>query len=213
MNNTANQIEKNKIIVIVRGIAKEKLIPLMQAMYDGGIRLAECTYDSSGIIPDEEIADNISFLSEYFKNKMLIGAGTVLTENQVELTKKAGGKFIISPDTNISIITKTKELGLISIPGAITPSEITAAHFAGADFIKLFPINFYGPKYIKSLKAPLSHIRMLAVNGITPDNMLDYIAAGACGIGVSSGIVNKSLIENNEFDKITQLAKNYTDKI
>ena len=104
MKNTIEQIEKNKVIVIVRGVEKEKLIPMCQAIYDGGLRIIECTYDASGKIRDEEIAGNIKMLADHFEGKMLVGAGTVLTEKQVELTKKAGGKFIISPDTNSNII-------------------------------------------------------------------------------------------------------------
>ena len=122
MKNTIEQIEKNKVIVIVRGVEKEKLIPMCQAIYDGGLRLIECTYDASGKISDEEIAGNIKMLADHFDGKMIVGAGTVLTEKQVELTKKAGGKFIISPDTNPDIIKKTKEEELVSIPGAITSS-------------------------------------------------------------------------------------------
>lgn len=206
-------ILKNKVIVIVRGVAKDKLIPLVQAMYDGGIRLVECTYDASGKISDEEIAGNIEMLAKHFDGKMQVGAGTVLTKKQVELTKKAGGKFIISPDTNVEVIQYTKELELVSIPGAITPTEVATANRAGADFIKLFPIDLYGPKYIKILKAPLSNGRFLAVNGITAENMNEYLEAGACGVGVGSGIVNKAKIEEEDWPGITELAKKYSQNI
>ena len=213
MQKNIEQIEKNKIVVIVRGVAKEKLIPLVRAMYDGGIRLVECTYDASGKISDEEIASNIKMLCDYFKDKMIIGAGTVLSEKQVKLTAEAGGKFIISPDTNLEIIDFTKKCGLVSIPGALTPSEVAAAVRYGADFIKVFPVDLFGAKYIKTLKAPLSHARLLAVNGITAYNMNEYLSAGAVGVGVGSGTVNKKMIENNDFAGITKLAKEYTEKL
>ncbi len=212
MLNTIKEIEKSKVIVIVRGVAKEKLIPLVEAMYQGGIRLVECTYDAKGAISDEEIAARIQMLAEHFEGKMLIGAGTVLTEKQVQLTAQAGGKFIISPDTDKEVIAATKECGLISIPGALTPTEVAAAVKAGADFVKVFPIDLYGPNYIKTLKAPLSNARLLAVNGITADNMNAYLEAGACGVGVGSGIVNKQMIEAGDFEGITQLAKKYTEQ-
>ena len=213
MKNTIEQIEKNKVIVIVRGVEKEKLIPMCQAIYDGGLRLIECTYDASGKISDEEIAENIKMLAEYFEGKMLVGAGTVLTEKQVELTKKAGGKFIISPDTNPDIIKKTKAEELVSIPGALTPTEITMANRSGADFVKIFPMDMMGVKYIKDLKAPLSHVKLLAVGGVTADNMTDYLDAGASGIGIGSGVVNKKLISENNFEEITKLARNYSKNI
>ncbi len=207
------KIEKNKIIVIVRGVEREKLLPLAEAMYNGGIRLVECTFDASGAISDEQVASNISMLSEHFGDSMIIGAGTVITQKQVELTKNAGGKFVISPDTCIDVIAKANELALVSIPGAITPTEVSNAHRAGADFVKLFPIDFYGAKYIKTLKAPLSHVRVLAVNGISAENMSEYFKAGACGVGVGSGIVNKDLIAAGDFEGITELAKKYTKNI
>ena len=126
-------IEKEKIIVIVRGVEREKLLPLVQAMYKGGIRLLEITFDSTGKISDEETAENIQMLAETYKDRMYIGAGTVLTEKQVEMVKSAGGKFIISPNVNGEVIKKTIELNLVSMPGAVTPSEIQSAHFYGAE--------------------------------------------------------------------------------
>ena len=214
MESTVRAIEKDKIIVIVRGVARDKLIPLAESMYNGGIRLIECTYDAKGIISNEEMASRIAMLADHFGNDMLVGAGTVLSTEQVELTKNAGGKFIISPDTNPEVIAKTKELGLVSSPGALTPTEIAAAYAAGADFVKLFPIDVIGgAKYVKSVKAPLSHIRMLAVGGVTENNLREFIDSGACGIGVGSGIIDKNLIEKGDFEAITKLAERYTSQI
>lgn len=200
-------VEREKVIVIVRGVAKEKLIPLAEAMYDGGIRLLEITYDATGKTSDEETAENIAMLAKEFKGRMLIGAGTVLKESQVELTAKAGGKFIISPDTNKAVIERTRELGLVSMPGALTPTEIADAHRYGADFVKLFPVSTFGTEYVKAVKAPLSHIKLLAVGGVDENNIKDYAKAGACGFGIGSNIVNKKLIEESSFDKITELAR------
>ena len=202
-------IEKEKLIVIVRGIAKEKLLPLAKAMYDGGVRLIEITYDATGKTSDEETASCISLLAENFAGKMMIGAGTVLTERQVELTKSAGGCFIISPDTNPTVIKKTKELDMISIPGAFTPTEAQAAHLAGADFVKIFPLDCMGSSYLKAIRAPLSHIRFLAVGGINEHNIPEYKKAGACGFGVGSNIIDKKLLENEDYAALTKLAEAY----
>ncbi|MBQ7293122.1 MAG: bifunctional 4-hydroxy-2-oxoglutarate aldolase/2-dehydro-3-deoxy-phosphogluconate aldolase [Clostridia bacterium] len=212
-NRVIESIIENKIVVIVRGVAREKLIPLAEAMYNGGIRLLEITYSANGSVSDEETASNISMLAKHFEGKMYIGAGTVLTEKQVELTKSAGGKFIISPDTNADIIKKTVELGLVSMPGALTPSEITAANRTGADFVKLFPITSLGIDYVKAVRAPLSHVKLIAVGGIHDGNMKDYLKAGVCGFGIGSNIVDKKLIDADDFAKVTELAKKYTDAI
>jgi 2-dehydro-3-deoxyphosphogluconate aldolase/(4S)-4-hydroxy-2-oxoglutarate aldolase len=206
-------IEKEKLITIVRGVEKEKLIPLAEAMYTGGIRLLEVTYSANGKVSDEETAECIKILSEHFDGRMYIGAGTVLSEKQVELTKNAGGKFIISPDTNEKVIKKTRELNMVSMPGALTPSEAQKAHITGADFVKLFPVSNLGADYVKAVKAPLSHIKFLAVGGITLDNMKDYLKAGVCGFGIGSNIVDKKLVDANDFDGVTKLAEKYVNVV
>jgi len=203
-------VEKEKIVVIVRGVEREQLIPLAQAMYDGGIRLLEITYDAKGKVSDEQTARNIAMLSEYFEDKIRIGAGTVLTEKQVELTARAGGGFIISPDAYSAVIERTRELGLVSMPGCLTPTEVQQAHRHGADFIKLFPITNLGIDYVKAISAPLSHIKFLAVGGIDDSNMLSYYQAGVSGFGIGSNIVNKKMLEQKDFDGIRALAQKYT---
>jgi len=206
-------VEREKIIVIVRGVEKERLIPLAEAMYEGNIRLLEVTYSADGRVSDEETAKNIEMLSKHFEGRMFIGAGTVITEKQVELTKKAGGKFIISPDTYENVIKKTRELEMVSMPGALTSSEIQKAHRCGADFVKLFPITNLGTEYVKAVKAPLSHIKFLAVGGVNENNMADYLKAGVCGFGIGSNVVNKKLIDAGDYVSITELAKKYTEVI
>lgn len=206
-------IEKEKIIVIVRGVEKDKLIPLAEAMYNGGIRLLEITYDANQSPTDEQTAQNIKMLADHFKDKMLIGSGTTVKESQVELTKNAGGKFIISPDTYDAVIKKTCECGLVSIPGAVTPSEIQTAHRCGADFVKIFPSVNLGASYIKAVSAPLSNIKFLAVGGIDETNMNDYLKAGVCGFGIGSNITNKKMIKENNWDEISKLAEKYVSVV
>ena len=206
-------IEKEKIIVIVRGVEKDKLIPLAEAMYNGGIRLLEITYDANQSPTDEQTAQNIKMLADHFKDKILIGSGTTVKESQVELTKNAGGKFIISPDTYDAVIKKTCECGLVSIPGAVTPSEIQTAHRCGADFVKIFPSVNLGASYIKAVSAPLSNIKFLAVGGIDETNMKDYLKAGVCGFGIGSNITNKKMIKENNWDEISKLAEKYVSAV
>ena len=213
MNDLTSLIKQEKLIVIVRGVEKEKLIPLAEAMAAGGIRLLEITFDASGKVSDEETAERIRMLTSHFGDRLAIGAGTVLSERQVALTKEAGGKFIISPDTCEAVIRKTKELGMLSMPGALTPSEITAAHRAGADFVKLFPITSLGTAYVKAVKAPLSHIPLLAVGGVDETNMTDYLKAGVCGFGVGSNIIDKAALAKGDYESITALAEKYVQVV
>lgn len=213
MNRTTEMILEHKMIVILRGIEKEKIIPVAEAMYEGGVRLIEITYSADSKVSDEETAEYIKMLTQHFEDKMEIGAGTVLSTKQAILTKQAGGKFIISPDVNTEVIRKTKQLDMVSIPGAYTPTEIQAAHIAGADFVKLFPVVALGSDYVKAVKAPLSHIKFLAVGGVGLNNIEEYKKAGVCGFGIGSNIVDKKALEKNDYDKITQLAKKYIEII
>ena len=206
-------VENEKIVVIVRGVKREKLIPLAEAMYNGGIRLMELTYDLTGKIRDSETADRIAMLADHFAGRMMIGAGTVVNEEQVILTAKAGGGFIISPDTYRSVIEKTRERSLVSRPGALTPTEVQSAHRFGADFVKLFPVSNLGIEYVKAIKAPLSNIKLLAVGGITLDSMGDYLRAGISGFGIGSNIIDKVALEAGDFDKISDLARKYKEAV
>ena len=197
---------EHKIVAIVRGIEPEKSLKVAQALYDGGIRLMEITYDQRN--PDSWVttAASIGEIAKAFAGRMLVGAGTVTSEHLVELTHEAGGLFIISPNVNEAVIRRTRELGMVSMPGALTPTDIMNAYEAGADIVKLFPISTFGPAYLKAIKAPISHIPMMAVGGITEKNAAEYIAAGAIGVGVGGNLANKTWIDAGEYYKITETA-------
>jgi len=209
-NYVIESILKNKIIVIMRGLTPDRLIRTVEAMEKGGIRLVEVTFDQSGKTPDAVTAENIRLLTETFEGRVLVGAGTVMTAEQAELAAAAGAKFIISPDSCREVIERTVELGMVSIPGVFTPTEAANAHRWGADFVKLFPNSEVNISYLKCLTVPLSHIRFLAVGGVNADNLADYLAAGAVGVGVATSIVNKKLISEERYDEITAAALAHT---
>lgn len=212
-NEILESVLKNKLIVIVRAMPEEKLLAFAEAVYAGGIRLLELTFSATGAWSDEDTAKRIAALVKQFEGRMFIGAGTVLNEKQVELVKNAGGRFIISPNTNPAVIRKTRELDMVSIPGALTPTECELAHEAGADFVKLFPASAMGPAYIKAISAPLSHIKFLATGGVSEKNLAEFMAAGAVGAGVGGNMTKKELIEAGNWEEVTRLAKAYTDQL
>ena len=207
--NIIKRVQEEKIIAILRGVEKEKILPLVGALKKGGIRFVEVTYSADKRVSDEETAEIIGMIVQEYGDEMYVGAGTVLEERQVDLTKEAGGQFVISPDVNESVIKRTRELGMVSMPGALTPSEITTASRYGADFVKLFPISNLGAGYVKAIKAPLSNIKLLAVGGIYDKNMEEYYKAGCVGFGIGSNITDKKMIENNDWTGIEELAKKY----
>lgn len=207
MLNFDNILEKTGIIAIVRDITKESVTSVMDALYDGGVRLAEITFDSTGKTTPEETANIIRTAAEYMADKMLIGAGTVITEEQLNAARSGGARFIISPNTDTDIIKKAKQLGLISLPGAMTVSEVVAASTAGADYVKLFPASVLGADFIKQVHGPLPAVKLLAVSGVSPDDIATYIKAGACGFGIGSAIYSKKLCDAGNFEKMAENAK------
>ncbi len=185
---TYEKLMQNRIIAILRGASKEKLLGLAQAIYKGGIKNIEITLVHQSEETVKESLEKINMLANCGLD-INVGAGTVLTEKQVRQAYEAGAKYIISPDSKESVIKVTKELGLVSIPGALTPCEIAAAYDWGADIVKVFPINSLGLGYFKAIKAPLAHIPMAAVGGVNAENIADYFKAGAASVGVGGNFV------------------------
>ena len=203
------RIEKEKLIAIVRGVSADQCSKVANALYAGGVRLMEITYNQKDPASWQQTAEAIGALTEEFGGKMLFGAGTVTSVELVELTHAHGGKYIIPPDTNVDVIKRTVELGMVSLPGAMTPTEVMTAHDAGADFVKLFPADCVDLKYIKAVRAPINHIPLLAVSGVTPENLGDYLNAGMAGAGIGSILVTKADVANEDYDAIAQRAARY----
>ena len=201
------EVLNHKIISIVRGMDKEKTVKIAKALYEGGIRFIEVTFNQKEPENFHKTAEAIRAIREEMGDKMLVGAGTVTSVELVELAARAGALYIISPDTDEAVIRRTRELGLVSMPGAYTPTEAKKAYNAGADFVKLFPCIGDAPAYIKALCAPLNHIPFLAVGGVHADNAKACIRAGAVGVGVGSSLINKAWVDAGEYEKITEEAK------
>lgn len=202
-----------KIIAIVRGVYEEDCVNLAKALYKGGIELLEVTFDQSKPEMLSRTSKTIGMLVNEFEGKMMFGAGTVTTLEMLNLAKEAGAQFIVSPNTDETIIRATVQNGMVSMPGALTPSEIFNAYSYGADFVKVFPIGNLGAEYIKAVRGPLNHIKLLAVGGVNEKNIGTFIKYGAAGAGVGGNLVNKEWIANGEFDKITNLAKEFVENI
>ncbi|MBO5879547.1 MAG: bifunctional 4-hydroxy-2-oxoglutarate aldolase/2-dehydro-3-deoxy-phosphogluconate aldolase, partial [Clostridia bacterium] len=204
------RIEKEKVIAIVRNAEKESCVEAMRALYDGGIRLAEVTFDRSGKKSVQEIAEMIRMLVSEFGNDMCIGAGTVTRTAEVFAAFEAGASYIISPNCDPEIISLTRKLGMVSMPAAYTATEITAAMNHGADYVKLFPADQVSEDYVKAVCAPLSDAKLFAVGGVNADNASKFLKMGFCGIGVGSNLYDKKLIAEKNFDALRELAKKYS---
>lgn len=202
-------IRKNRIIAIVRGLQKEHMLSLTGALYAGGITMIEVTFNQAKPETFAETQAAIRLIAREFEGRVIPGAGTVMTVEQARMAREAGAQYIVSPNVDEAVIRETKALHMVSLPGAMTPTECALAKRAGADAVKVFPAGDLGPGYLKAIRAPLSNIEFLAVGGINEQNAGDFIRAGAIGVGVGGSLVNKEWIERGELSKITALAREY----
>lgn len=206
-------ILNEKVIAIVRGAGETQALAVAEALYEGGIKLVEVTFDQKHPETFVNTANAIRSISRKMAGKMLVGAGTVTSPELVEMAAEAGALYIISPDTDLAVIRRTRELGLVSIPGAYTATEAKQAWLAGADFVKLFPCVGDAPAYVKAICAPFNHIPFLAVGGVNADNAADFLKAGAVGVGVGSCLANKKWADAGQYHLITEEARKFVKNI
>lgn len=209
MNKTLNQILDSKIVAIVRGVSSECILPTVQALKDGGIVCVEVTFNTKSEELSRDTLKCIEMLKQEFGDEIALGAGTVMTVQNVRDAAAAGAAYMISPNISEAVIKETKKMGLISIPGAMTPTEIITAWEYGADIVKLFPAAIMGLDYIKAIRGPIKHIPMTAVGGINAGNAQSFLDAGCVGVSVGGNLVNNKLIEAGDYQAIKKLAMEY----
>ncbi len=176
------------LIAILRGVKPDEVEGIGDALVDAGFTLIEVPMNS----PDP--LDSIARLARRFEGRAVIGAGTVLTEGQVEQVRTVGGTMIISPNANTRVISASAEAGMVSLPGVVTPTEAFAAIEAGATALKLFPAEGSSPAILKAMRAVLpKDMRLLPVGGIAPDTMGPWREAGAAGFGLGSALYKPGL--------------------
>jgi len=171
------------LIAIVRGIQPIEAAPVAVALHAAGFRLVEVPLNSP------EPFDSIVRMRKALPADALVGAGTVLRAADVERVRAAGGELIVMPHGDPAVIRAAKAAGLVCVPGAMTPTEAFAALDAGADALKLFPAELISPRIVKAMRAVLPKAaRLLAVGGVTPETMAEYVRAGATGFGLGSAL-------------------------
>jgi len=175
------QIHRHQIVAILRGCAPGRIPEIAAALSEGGIRLLEITLNSDSAL------DVIRRLAAK-TDRVTVGAGTVLTAAEAEAAIDAGARFILSPSFDADTVTVTRKLGVVSIPGAFTATEVLAAHRAGADLVKVFPASV-GAHYIRDLRGPLPQVPLMPTGGINLQNIGAFRAAGAAAFGVGSALV------------------------
>ncbi|RSL32169.1 bifunctional 4-hydroxy-2-oxoglutarate aldolase/2-dehydro-3-deoxy-phosphogluconate aldolase [Salibacterium salarium] len=203
---TIQDIKENGVVAIIRGADPESIEDMAEALLEGGVRTLEITMETPNVLAA------IEKLRKTYKDELIVGAGTVLDPETARSAIMAGAQFIFAPTVNPETIKMAKRYGVISIPGAMTPTEILTAYESGADVIKVFPANLFGPRYLKDIKGPLPQIPLMPTGGITVDNIKEYIDHGAVAVGVGSALVNtKNPWNNEEKEALTKRARAFTD--
>ena len=206
MNKVFEELKKTRLMVLARGVPKDVLLKAVGAIADAGVTVFESTFDHRREDCVAENAEKIAALVAAYGERMSIGAGTVLTVEEVRAAHEAGASFIVSPDTDPDVIAETKRLGMASIPGAMTPSEIKRAYALGADIVKLFPADDLGYHYIQNLNGPLPHIPIMATGGVNPETIPEFLSRGMVAVGTGITIFRPDLVATEDYEGIKALA-------
>ncbi|MDR3727712.1 MAG: bifunctional 4-hydroxy-2-oxoglutarate aldolase/2-dehydro-3-deoxy-phosphogluconate aldolase [Terracidiphilus sp.] len=201
---TQQTIERVGLIPVLRARNADQAHTIVKAMIAGGVTVVEVTMTVPGAL------DVLKELNTEYGEKLLLGSGTVTTAEEAEATILAGAEFVVSPSFHPEVIEATRALGKLSIPGALTPTEVINASRAGADYIKIFPCSAMGgASYLKSLLAPFPHLKLIPTGGVTLQTAESFLRAGARALGVGSDLVNLAAVDAGKPETITETARAY----
>jgi 2-dehydro-3-deoxyphosphogluconate aldolase / (4S)-4-hydroxy-2-oxoglutarate aldolase len=195
------------IIAVVRARQADQIPPLSEALVAGGVIAIEITLTTPNAIAAIRAA------SRALGASALIGVGTVLDIASCKSAIDAGARFVVSPVLRPELIPVAHAAGCPIMLGAYTPTEAQLAHEAGADFVKIFPADGLGPAYIKALRAPLPHLRIVPTGGVTLDTVPAFLDAGCVALGVGSALVSNRILESSAWPKLTDLARAFVQRI
>lgn len=207
-----NLIINEKLVVLFRSMPFEKFVKCVDALKEAGVKVIEICFNAKNSGEDQLTLDKIRYIAEN-EPQLCVGAGTVWHAEQVEAVYRAGAKFIVSPGTVAEVIAKTKELGMVSIPGACTPTECFAAHALGADIVKLFPLKQEDIPYFTNIRTPLPDIRFMATGGINAGNIQAFLQAGVDAVGTGASILKQDLLDKEDYAAIRKLAAEHVKAI
>jgi 2-dehydro-3-deoxyphosphogluconate aldolase/(4S)-4-hydroxy-2-oxoglutarate aldolase len=198
---TVSALEQIGAVAVLRLENAERLLPVVEALIEGGIRAVEVTMTTPGAL------ESLSKCSAAIGDSALLGAGTVLDAGTARMAVSAGARFVVGPTLCADMIRMCHHYDVVAIPGALTPTEIVAAREAGADIVKIFPGGLLGPAYLRELRGPLGPLRLMPTGGVTLENAADFLAAGAALVGVGGALIERGAVERGDFAAITDRAR------
>ena len=193
------------IIAVVRAQAPEQVLPLSEALLAGGVIAIEITMSTPNALA--AIRDARSKIGE----RAVIGVGTVLDAATCRAALQAGAEFVVTPICRTEFVAMAHAADRPVMLGAYTPTEAQTAHEAGADFVKLFPADGLGPGYIKALRAPMPHLRLVPTGGVDARNVADFLKAGCAALGAGSALVSSKILQDADWPELTRRAKEFVD--
>jgi 2-dehydro-3-deoxyphosphogluconate aldolase/(4S)-4-hydroxy-2-oxoglutarate aldolase len=196
-----SRIIESGVVAVIRLKDTNRLLKVIEAVRQGGVKCIEITMTVPGAV------EIIRQLSSAVPPDVLIGAGTVIDEATANQVIDAGATFVVGPVFNLGVVSLCGKRDVAVMPGCYTPTEILTAWNAGADIIKVFPATSLGPKYFKDLRGPFPDIRLMPTGGVTIDNVGEWIAAGACAVGVGSDLIDKKAIDEERYEVLTERAR------
>ena len=202
--NVAN-FRKKPILGIIRGVEVSQIEPLIETVIQAGLETLEITMNT------HHAPELIRKAKQAALGRLTLGAGTVLTMQDLKLALKSGATFIVMPVLVKDIVEYCVKRKIPVFPGALTPQEIYQAWDAGATMVKVFPAKFFGPEYFREIKGPLNNIELLVCSGVTSENMKDYFAAGASAVSFGASVFRKDWLANKNFKLIGQSVKKFFD--
>ncbi|QDT39269.1 bifunctional 4-hydroxy-2-oxoglutarate aldolase/2-dehydro-3-deoxy-phosphogluconate aldolase [Stratiformator vulcanicus] len=197
------QIEETGVIAVIRGDNPQQAVDVCKALRDGGVIAWEIAMTTPRALRAIEQA------ADEFGDTGLVGVGTVLDSETAVASVHAGAEFVFAPTVNPAVIEAAHRYDKAVVPGALTPTEIATAWAAGADLVKVFPANHFGPKYFKDVRGPLPHVRLTPTGGVNLDTAAEWINAGAAALGVGSSLVKKDWMRSGDWKAITTEAAKY----
>lgn len=200
-----SRIESCGVVAVIRADSPDQLVDVCQSLADGGVVTSEITMTTPGAL------DAIHQATSKLGDHCVIGVGSVLDAETARAAILAGAQYVVAPTLNLEVIEMAHRYGKPVIPGGLTPTEIMTAFQAGADLVKVFPANHFGPKYFKDLLAPMPQLRLTPTGGVDLNTAAQWIDAGAACLGVGSSLVKKELIQSKDWKGLSALAKQFVD--